>query len=205
MSFDRRLRDDLRRDAEHIEANVERSLGAVEARSRRRGNVPGAGLLVAAVIVAVVLLVRVGGPRSDSYPGAASSPTLPEPSAAPSPLGIATYPQIAGTYSASLDPGDPGVARDGLSGRWTMTLKTDGLVVLSPPSTFAPGAGGLTGIAFSLDGDRLRTNLFYNDYCSSVGTYTWALQPGRLLLTPVDDGCSIRRTLLATTPWLTSP
>ena len=86
-----------------------------------------------------------------------------------------------------------------------MRLQPDGLVLMSPPATFAPGSAGLTGIAFSLTGDRFRVNLFYNDYCNSVGTYTWALQAGRLSLTPVDDTCSIRRTLLATTPWPTSP
>ena len=205
MGLDRRLREELRRDAKQIEANVERNLGAVEARSRRRRDVPGVGLLAAAIIVALVVLVRVGEPPSDTRPGSGTSPTLAPPSIVPSASGAATYPQIAGTYAVSLDATDPAIERAGLGGIWTMRLQPDGLVLLSPPSTFAPGTSGLTGIAFSLDGDRFRTNLFYNDYCSSVGTYTWALQAGRLSLTPVDDTCSIRRTLLATTPWLTSP
>ena len=205
MAFERRLREELRRDAEQIEANVERNLGAVEARSGRRRDVPGVGLLAAAIIVALVVLVRVGEPLSDTRPGTGASPTAAPPSIVPSPSGAATYLQIAGTYTVSLDPSDQAVERDGLGGMWTMRLQPDGLVLLSPPSTFAPGAAGLTGIAFSLEGDRFRTNLFYNDYCSSVGTYTWVLQAGRLSLTPVDDTCSIRRTLLATTPWLTSP
>jgi hypothetical protein len=204
MGLDRRLREELRRDAAGVETDVERNLGAVEARSRRRNNLPITGLLVAAAIIAVAVIFRIGEPRSDTGVGPASSPTAAS-SAAPSPSGVATYPQIAGTYVVSLDPTDRAVARDGLGGSWTMRLQPDGLVLMSPPATFKPGAAGLTGIAFSLSGDRFRTNLFYNDYCNSVGTYTWALQAGRLSLTPVDDTCSIRRSLLATTPWNVSP
>ena len=204
MAFDRRLREELRRDAARIDADVERNLGAVEARSRRRNDLPTTGLLAAAAIVVLAVLFRVGEPRSDTAAGPGSSPTAPS-SAAPSPSGAATYPQIAGTYTVSLDPTDPAVVREGVGGSWTMRLQPDGLVLMSPPATFAPGNAGLTGIAFSLTGDRFRINLFYNDHCNSVGTYTWALQAGRLSLTPVDDTCSIRRTLLATTPWHTSP
>jgi len=205
MAFERRLREELRRDAEQIDANIERNLGAVEARSRRRRDVAGVVLLAAAVVIALFTLVRVGEPQSDTQAETGTSPTVAPSSIAPSPFGVATYPQIAGTYTASLDPSDQDVERDGLGGMWTMRLQPDGLVLLSPPSTFALGTSGLTGIAFSLNGDRFRTNLFYNDYCSSVGTYTWALQTRRLSLTSVDDDCSIRRTLLSTTPWLTSP
>lgn len=205
MPFERRLREELRRDAEQIEANIERNLGAVEARSTRRPDVPGVGLLAAAIIVALAVLVRFGEQPTETRPGTGTSPSVAPSSIVPTPSGAATYPQIAGTYTVSLDPADPAVARDGLGGLWTMRLQPDGLVLMSPPPTFAPGNAGLTGIAFSLDGDRFRTNLFYNDYCNSVGTYTWALQAGRLSLTPVDDTCSIRRSLLATTPWNVSP
>jgi len=205
MAFERRLREELRRDAEQIDANVERNLGSVEALSRRRREVPYVGLLAAAIIVAIVVLVRVGEPLSDARPGTGASRTAAPPSIVPSPSGVATYPQTAGTYTVSLDPSDQAVKRDGLGGMWTMRLQPDGLVLLSPPSTFAPGTTGLTGIAFSVEGDRFRTNLLYNEYCGSVGTYTWALGAGRLSLTPVEDTCSIRRTLLSTTQWQMSP
>ncbi|MDQ6795278.1 MAG: hypothetical protein M3067_10770 [Chloroflexota bacterium] len=204
MSFDRRLREELRRDAARIEAEVERNLGAVEARARRRGDIPSIGLLAAAAVIALAILLRVGEPRPDSGSGAAT-PAAPSHSTVPSPSGPANYPQIAGTYTVTLDPTDPAVEHDGLGGLWTMRLQPDGLVLLSPPSTFAPGPGGLTGIAFSLDGDRFRTNLFYNDHCGSAGTYTWSRGAGRLSLTPVGDTCSIRRTLLSTSSWATSP
>ena len=205
MGLDRRLRDELRRDASAIDADVERNLGAVEARARRRADLPSTGLLAAAAIIALAILFRLGEPRSETGVGPGSSSTAPSPSTVPSPSIAASYPQIAGTYTASLDPTDPAVARDGVGGLWTMRLQADGLVLISAPSTFVPGAAGLTGIAFSLSADRFRTNLFYNDSCSTVGTYTWALKAGRLTLTPVDDTCSIRRSLLATTAWTTSP
>ena len=57
-----------------------------------------------------------------------------------------------------------------------MRLQPDGVVFLSPPASFVPGAAGLSGVAFSLVGDRFRTNLFYNAYCNSVGTYAGAAQ-----------------------------
>ena len=204
MGLERRLRDELRRDAAGFDADVERNLGAVEARSRRRSDVPYAGLLVAAFVIALAVVFRFGDTRSDTGVGPSFSATAPPPSTLPSPS-AASYSQIAGSYTASLDPTDPAVSRDGVGGLWTMRLQPDGLVLLSPPATFTPGTAGLTGIAFSLEADRFRTNLFFNDYCNSVGTYTWALQAGQLTLTPVGDTCSIRRSLLATTPWTSSP
>jgi hypothetical protein len=88
---------------------------------------------------------------------------------------------------------------------WTMRLEPNGTVLLSPPATFLPGASGLSGVAFSLTGDRFRTNLFYNDYCNSIGNYVWSRAAGGLTFTSVDDTCAIRRTLLATTAWRPAP
>ncbi len=86
-----------------------------------------------------------------------------------------------------------------------MRLEPNGTVLLSAPPTFLPGASGLSGVAFSLTGDRFRTNLFYNDYCNSIGNYVWGSAAGNLAFTSLDDTCAIRRTLLATTPWLPVP
>ena len=82
-----------------------------------------------------------------------------------------------------------------------MRLSPDGAVFLSPPAGFAPGVESLSGIAFSLSGDRFRTNLFYNQACNAVGTYAWHLSDGQLVFTAVDDARGIRRTLLMTLPW----
>jgi hypothetical protein len=205
MSLDRRLRDELRREAEAIEPDVERHLGAVEARARRRGGGIGAStLLLATAIVVAAIILRVLNPPLSGEAGGSPSPVasgLPSPSrSAP-----ATYPEISGTYLATLDAADVAVKRDALGGEWTMRLEPNGDVFLSPPPSFVPGASGLSGIAFSLVDDRFRTNLFYNDYCNSIGTYAWSRAGNTLMFTQVDDTCSIRRTLLATTPWVIGP
>jgi hypothetical protein len=204
MSLDRSLREQLRREAAAIEPDVERHLGAVEARARRRGGIGPSTLLLAAAIVVAAIILRVPDPRLGVGPRSSSPPT-PVSSSSPSPSAPATYPEIAGMYVATLDSANTAVKRDGVSGTWTMRLEPDGVVFLSPPASFVPGASGLSGIAFSLVGDRFRTNLFYNDYCNSIGTYTWSRTGNNLTFTAVDDTCSIRRTLLATKPWMVGP
>jgi hypothetical protein len=202
MSLDRRLRDQLRREAAAIEPDTERHLGAVEARARPRGGIGGLTLLLAAAIVVAAVILRVPSVEQGTGPGGSLGPT---PAPTPSSSAAAQYPEIAGTYETTLDGSDPAVKRDGLAGQWTMRLESDGVVFLSPPASFVPGASGLSGVAFSLVGDRFRTNLFYNDYCSSIGTFAWARTGNRLTLTPVDDTCSIRRTLLASGAWQAKP
>lgn len=204
MSLDRRLRDELRQEADGIEPDVERHLGAVEAGARRRSGGLGAStLLVAAAIVVAAMILRFPGGVSPGPGGVPSSSVAPSIGAsAASPSAPASYPQIAGTYSVTLDPSNAAVKQDGVGGTWTIRLEPTGAVVLSPPAAYAPGAIGTTGIAFSLTGDRFRTNLVPN--CNSVGNYIWNLAAGRLSFTSADDACSIRRTLLTTTPWLAS-
>jgi hypothetical protein len=205
MSFDGRVRQDLRERADAIEPDLDRHLGAVEAGARRRRGVHPTTLLLAAAVVVAALILRVPGPAGNGSGGpgpstvASASPDPGTSGAATSPA--VTYPEIAGTYHVTLDPADTAVAKDGLGGPWTMRLSPDGAVFLSPPPDFAPGADSLSGIAFSLSGDRFRTNLFYNQACSSVGSYVWHLSAGQLLFTAIDDSCSIRRTLLTSLPW----
>ena len=216
MSFDDRIRNELEREAARVEPDIERQLGAVEARAARHRSVGGPTIVLAAAVVVAALILRTGtgptqiGPGTDRSPGPGASggpiASASPASAAPSQLAAsaATYPEIAGTYDVVLDPADAAVARDTLGGTWTMRLEADGAVVLTAPSTFTAGAG-LTGIAFSLQADRFRTNLFINDVCGTVGTYTWARSAGSLVLTALSDDCAIRRTLLATKPWTTRP
>lgn len=205
MSFDHRVRQDLRKRADAIEPDLERHLGAVEAGARRRRGIHPATLLIAAAVVVAALILRVPGTAQNGNDGPGASIVVsaspdPGPSQAAT-SSAATYPEIAGTYHVTLDPADGAVAKDGLGGRWTMRLSPDGAVFLSPPPDFSPGADSLSGIAFSLSGDRFRTNLFYNQACNSVGNYVWHLSTGQLALTSIDDACSIRRTLLMTQPW----
>jgi hypothetical protein len=201
VSLDRRLRSELERDAERIVPDVERNLGAVEARMRRRSSIGAPTLLLATAVVVAVLVVRYGMALPPSG-GPSSSPSVAaslSPSAGASP----SYDAIAGTYVATLDPANSAVAQNHLGGVWTMRLASDGEIFLSPPATFGAGTSPLTGLAFSLAADRFRSNIFYNDYCSSIGTYTWSIQAGHLSFAPVDDTCAIRRTLLSTVPWQT--
>ena len=202
MSLDRRLRDELQRDAQRIVPDVERNLGAVEARARRRVSIGTPTLLAAAAVIAVAIVIRVQTAPS-SVGGPSQSPTT---SAAPSPaLGSPTYDAIAGTYTLSIDPQLPAATSAHLGGTWTMRLLPDGEMLLSTPQTFAYGSIAPSGIAFSLVGDRFRTNLFYNDFCNSVGTYTWSLAGDSLSFAPVTETCTIRETLLATAPWQRAP
>jgi hypothetical protein len=205
MSFDRRLREGLEQEAEHIEPDVARQLGAVEARARRGSRIGSATtvLAAAAIVVAVVLRAQAGvgpgqgGPSGSAGPTATSSITA---EATP-----ASYTQVAGTFTTHLDPSDPAVKRDGLGGTWTLRLLPDGEVFLTAPLTFSPGANGLSGVAFSLLSDRFRTNLFINGSCPTVGSYVWSRAGGDLTLTPVDEVCAIRRTLLSSRPWAIAP
>ena len=202
MPIDRRLRNELQRDAERIEPAVERNLGAVEARARQSGNLGWPMLLAATLVIALAVGVRLVQPATPSVGASpAPSPATSQPSASVA----ASFDAIAGTYLVTLDGSDPVVAANKLGGTWTMRLAADGEIFLSSPETFGSGTGNLSGLAFSLDGDRFRSNIFYNDFCGSIGTYTWARSGGKLSFAPLDDTCQARRTLLATAPWRTGP
>jgi hypothetical protein len=205
VSLDRRLRSELAEEAAQIDVEVERHLGAVEARANRRPSIGGATLLAVATVIALAIAFRVG-PSTPVAGGPSPSPSVPAgESQAPGTSASPSYAVIAGTYTASLDPSNPAASTSHLGGTWTMRLLADGEMLLSPPATFAYGSIAPSGIAFSLVGDRFRTNLFYNDFCSSIGTYTWSLQGGRLSFAPIDETCGIRQTLLSTLPWQTQP
>ena len=222
MSLDRRLREELRQEAAAIEPDVELQLGAVEAGARRQNGVGASWLLLAAAVIIAAIILRFPNGQNDG-------PAGPRPSVAPS-LGVSaspstptSYPRIAGTYTATLDPTDAAARKDGVSGTWTMQLEPTGAVLISIPSEFLADSSSMSGAVFSLSGtdfsltgDRFRTNLFYTNhfetwankwghaYCDTAGTYVWNLADGRLSFTSVDDTCSMRKTLLTTTPWLTS-
>jgi hypothetical protein len=203
VSLDRRVRSELERDAERIVPDVERNLGAVEARARGRSGIGTPALALAAAVIAVTILLRLGASTPPS--GASPVPSSPTASASAPATSPPSYGAIAGTYVVTLDPAVAAIARDHLGGTWTMRLAADGEIFLSPPLTFGSGTSSLSGLAFSLAADRFRSNIFYNDYCSSIGTYTWSLQGGRLSFAPVDETCAIRQELLSTSQWQVGP
>lgn len=204
MSLDRRLRNELERDAERIVADVERNLGAVEARARRRSSIGSPALLAAAAVIALAIIVRLGSavPAGGPNPSPVTpSPSMPPVVASPNP----SFAAIAGTYVVTLDDSNAAVATNHLAGTWTMRLASDGEIFLSPPASFGSGTSSLSGLAFTLTADRFRSNIFFNDFCSSIGTYTWSLSGGRLVFAAVDDTCAIRQALLSTTSWQAGP
>ncbi len=197
MSLDRRLRDALEREAAKIDPDVGRSMIAVEARARRRATAGLGSLLVAAAAV-VLLSMGLQALRSTSPyagPGASVSPTVllsPSPRTA----------DIAGMYRATLEASDGGAEFADVAGEWTMELMPDGVLLMAPPATFREGSTAQSGVAYSIEEGRFRSNLF-QQLCNSVGVYGWVLEGEVLTLTPVDDNCALRRVVLASTPWTT--
>ena len=195
MSLDRRLRDELQREAARIDPDVRRSMIVVEARARRRATA-GLGSLLAAAAAVVLLAVGVQALRSTSpnaRPGGSVPPTVllsPSPRTA----------DIAGTYRATMEASDGGAELADVAGEWTMDLMPDGVMLMAPPATFREGSTAQSGVAYSIDGERFRSNLF-QQLCNSIGEYGWVLDGGRLTLTPADDDCALRRAVLASTPW----
>jgi hypothetical protein len=200
MPLDERMRETLHRVGASIEPDIERALRRTTERFGGRGVAPSLAWVAAAGAVVLVVAIIVRGSLGTDL-GVGSSPDTgsPTPSASSRP----SYGSIAGTYRVDLEPGDPSVLELGLAGRWTMTLQATGAIDLGPPASFAGSRA--EGHTFALGGDSLRTDLYYNDYCDSVGTYRWARAGEELVLTPIDDGCDIRVALLSTHPWSAAP
>ena len=146
MSLDRRLRDELEREAAKIDPDVGRSMIVVEARARGR-TTAGLGSLLMAAAAVVLLAVGLQALRStspDAGPGASVSPTVllsPSPRTA----------DIAGTYRATLEASDGGAELADVAGEWTMDLRPDGVLLMAPPATFREGSTAQSGVAYSID------------------------------------------------------
>ena len=72
---------------------------------------------------------------------------------------------------------------------------------LSIPAGFTKEGQAPAGNAFTLAASEFRTNLFYNDFCHSIGVYRWQLAGTRLIFTPLSEDCAVRRAVLASQPW----
>ena len=202
MSLDRRLRDQFDQEAARIEPQAARHLTTIEGRARRRhSQVNVAALTLAAVAIAIVVLLRVGA-SLENGPAVGASPHPAVPATA---ADSASYDAVVGTYTVTLPASDPAVQSAGVPGSWKMVLHPSGVLDLQPPSGFHLGETSPSGVSYSLAGDRFRTNLFFNEVCNSIGTYTWHLDAGSLVLVVVGDTCLERRTLLATGTWARTP
>ena len=197
MPLDQRLRETLERTAAGHEPDVELRLDAVLRHGVRRQRQTGLGgvLAAAAGVVVLVVVVRIAGDQLFGPPAPTSTPGV-------SPT---TNDAIAGRYTVTLLASEPGVTTGDvdLTGTWTMTLLPSGAMELAPPPDFEGSRA--EGHAYSLDGATFRTDLWFNDYCSAVGSYTWTAASETLLLAVADDGCQLRATLLATRAWDRAP
>jgi hypothetical protein len=190
MSIDRRIREGLRNAAEPIEPIVPSALATVERRAglRQRGVRFAQLTAAAAVLVLIAILTPVLRDHSDPINSDAGQSAL------------------TGTYI--VDVADSAVARrDGLTGRWIVTLRRDGVVDLIPPTTYR---GDVSGISYRVVGDVLRTDAFIDSPgCQAsddqIGTYHWTRNASSVLFTTVADTCDVRLVLFIDQPWRVAP
>jgi hypothetical protein len=155
-----------------------------------------AGLVAAATLAVVAWLV------TPLFGGLSSHPR-PTSSLASSPDDQQPYSDIAGSYSVTLSRADLGVSVEGMAGTYTMRLFPDGAVLISAPVGALQEGPSPSGITYRLSGTRFTINAFVNISCpGTVGNYQWKLAGGRLVFTPLQDVCAVRRTLFASKPWL---
>jgi len=190
MSLDDRLREGLDEASAAADPDVERSLITVLARRRQLVRKRRLGLVVAvaglaALVIAFAIPIAAGLRSQDRTPT----------------VGVAQ--QLAADYEVTFSDAESASVQPSLAGRWRMRLQPDGEIALTAPETFAAERNPL-GVSFTADDVSFRTNIFYNDFCTSIGTYSWQLFGQQLTLFAVSDTCEIRRVLLTTKPWTRS-
>jgi hypothetical protein len=195
MFIDTRLRQGLERSASVATADLVDDLPNAIARGRRRKRVVVA--VRATSIATVFAIVAVVGPRLVSFIRT-EQPAAPTPT--PS-VGATDFSAIAGSYRVELSNADATVAANHMAGTWTIRLRRDGAMQLSIPAGFTREGQAPAGNAFTLAASQFRTNLFYNDFCHSIGVYRWQLRGTRLTFTPLSEDCAIRRAVFASRPW----
>lgn len=190
MSIDRRLRAGLHRSAEVVRPDVSDALHAVERRASRQRRLVAIARFatVAAVAVAAAIVGTVavhGRPRADT--------------------GVLPAGQPVGTYVVDVPTFDL-AQRQGMTGRWVVTLRPDGVLQITPPQGFT---GNPYGASYQTNGDLLRTNaLMSSPGCqlssNPTGVYRWMRTPTELTFAVVADTCDARRLLFAGQGWAVS-
>jgi hypothetical protein len=194
MSIETRLRRGLERSANGATDDLVDNLPDALVRGRRRRRVIVSAKATA--IVAGLAVVALGGPRL------IDAVRTGQPAATPSPTVTATdFSAIAGTYTFELSDADGTVAANHMAGTWTIQLKLDGAMELSVPAGFTREGQAPAGNAFTLAASQFRTNLFFSDFCHSVGVYRWSLRGTRLTFTPLSEDCPVRQAIFASQPW----
>jgi hypothetical protein len=196
MSIDTRLRQGLERSASGATTDLVDDLPDALARGRRRKLVLVA--VRATTVAAVLAIVTVVGPRLVSSIRN-EQPAVPAPT--PS-IGTTDFSAIAGTYTVELSNTDATVAANRMAGTWRIELGPDGAISLSIPAGFTREGQAPAGNAFTLAASQFRTNLFYNDFCHSIGVYRWQLRGTRLTFTPMNEDCAVRRAVFESQQWI---
>ena len=184
------LRAALADQANSWEPPVESSLQRVHARERRRK----LSWIVAAALMLIVSVAGVASVVTMTKSGQVAVPAArPMPSAPPSPSASA----LQGTVTTQV------ATPTRLSGRWTLILRPDGRLMVTPPADYS---GVVSGELFSATDEEFRTTLFQTDVCSGtgVGVYTWARTPSGISFTAEDDDCAARRTFFSANSWLST-
>jgi len=201
MSFDERLRDDVRAEAESVVPDVEQSLRSVRRRTDLGPGTTSWMLATAAALVIVGVLILGVLPRSGPDRGSVPSPT----GGRPTPAGSSLVEALRGTaWTATLGPAGVTDTGTDVAGTWLLRLGERSVIELVPPAGFARSSGmtTLTGV-YGIDQGHLVTNAFARDFgpsCAGAGSYQADLVDGRLTLSGTDT-CRIRRVILVTTPW----
>lgn len=110
---------------------------------------------------------------------------------------------LSGSYTVTIAPEEipAGIASGAaLTGRWTLTFGDDGAFTLARADVGEVAAGmfeaGPATLAFASWDGMVGCQLVENG--DATATYAWRQSDDRLALTPIEDGCPERLTLLTT-------
>lgn len=184
------LRALLEREGERVSLPPDASDRMFERGRRRDRNRKVAALCVAAVLFVAVLVIV----RSD-LPNRRPEPARPRPITARS---------IAGTYAMRIHAANGQVDRLGLEGPYSIQLRANGsLLLIGPHKVDYPW----NPATFEITRGVLRTDLFVGisdpdqGGCRTPATYSVEQGARSLTLTPIEEPCRFRATILAAGPW----
>ena len=190
MSVEERLRSGLSSEAGLVSPLTEEQLTQVGRRHRRRRATRWSAWAAAAVAATVVGVSVVPG----QLPGGGSE----------APPAAVEQTSLNGEYVVRVAPGSA-AQREGMVGRWTVSVTEGGVLEIEPPTTYGRA---VSGASYEIDGDLLTTNaLLDHPGCQSAtnGEYRWTLSDSTLELAVVDDRCPARRLLFSGQSWRRDP
>ena len=200
MSIEQRLRDGLAENARSIDPFVERELGAVLARKRRRTHLRWAGyggMAAAAAVVTVVALALIGQRQATTPPATPDTTTT---------TSTTTTNGLAGRYVVDVAASKQAEHLN-LVGRWVIVLEDDGALELVPPVGYT---GIVSGLSYRIEGDRIRTNAFIDSpgcqrTADQSGLYEWHQSGGVVDFVVAHDDCAARRLIFSGQTWVSAP